>query len=196
MCVWVTEKPQRVALDVCARVRPDHANSEVAVNIGQFIQWQDLMVLVEDGSRPAAHYTALEGLIREQAKQYPAGVGILCILTPEASPPPDDVKRAVKNTLIRLAPTISSLGYVIEGTGFRGVTARATLVGMKIFSSRPYPIYVEISISQALGKMAMHMANRQAISIEVVMKLIAETRLTWKAPVPSVRAKDNEMSLK
>jgi hypothetical protein len=196
MYVSGTEKPQRVTLAVCARVRPDQANWEVDVNTGQFIQWQDLFVLVDDGSFPAAHYTTLEGMIREQAKQYPTGVGILCILPPDARPPPDDVKRVVKSTLIRLAPMISCLGYVIEGTGFRGVTARATLVGMKIFSSRPYPIYVEISLSQALGKMAMHMANRQAISIEVVAKLISETRLTWKTPVPSMRTKDNEVSLK
>lgn len=166
------------------------------MNTGQFIQWQDLFVLVDDGSVPAARYATLEGTIREQAKLYPAGVGILCILPPDARPPPDDVKRAVKSTLIRLAPTISCLGYVIEGTGFRGVAARAALVGMKIFSSRPYPIYVEISIPQALGKMTMHMANRQAISIEAVTKLIAETRLTWSAPVPRVRPPDNEMSLK
>jgi hypothetical protein len=85
---------------------------------------------------------------------------------------------------------------VIEGTGFRGVTARATLVGMKIFSSRPYPIYVEVSVTQALGKMIAHLANRQAISIDAVAKLISETRMAWKAPVQAVSAKDSEVSLK
>jgi hypothetical protein len=166
------------------------------VNTGQFIQWQDLLVLVDNGSIPAAQYVALEGMLRDQAKLYPKGVAILCILPPDARPPPDDVKQFVKNTLIRIAQSISCLGYVIEGTGFRGVTARATLVGMKIFSSRPYPIYVEQSVPQALGKMAAHMANRPALSIEAAAKVISDTRLTWKAPVTPVKAKDNELSLK
>ena len=165
------------------------------MNRGQF-QWQDLFVMVDDGAIPAAGYATLERTVRDQAKLYPGGVAILCILPPEAKPPPDDVKRFVKAALGRLAPSMSCLGYVIEGTGFRGVTARATLVGMKIFSSRPYPIYVEVSVTQALGKMIAHLANRQAISIDAIVKLISETRMAWKAPVPPVSAKDSEVSLK
>ena len=166
------------------------------MNQVQFIQWQDLFVMVDNGSLPATQYVAFERTVRDQAKPYPGGVAILCILPPEARPPPDDVKRFVKSALTRLAPSMSCLGYVIEGTGFRGVTVRATLVGMKIFSSRPYPIYVEVSLVQALSKMTGHLANREAISIEAVAKLISDARMAWKAPVPPVSAKDNEVSLK
>lgn len=165
------------------------------MNTGQFIQWQDLFVMVDDGSLPASYYSTLEGPVREQAKAFPKGVAILVILPPETRPPPDDVKQSVKSTLVRLAPSMTCLGYVIEGTGFRGVAARATLVGMKIFSSRPYPIYVETSVLQALGKMTAHMANGHAIALDVVMKAITDARMTWKLPVPA-RPKDNELSLK
>jgi hypothetical protein len=162
---------------------------------GQFIQWQDLFVLLDDGSLPATHYMTFESKIREQAKPFPKGVGVLTILTPETRPPPEDVKRAVKNTLIRLAPVISCLGYAIEPTGFVGVMARATLVGMKIFSSRPYPIYVELSLPQVLGKMLAHMAGRDMNSVEGLMKVITEARAGWGAPVP-VRPNNNQLSLK
>lgn len=163
---------------------------------GQFIQWQDLFVMVDDGSTSVAGYTTIESALREQAKTYPQGVAVLCILSPDARPPPDEVKRSVKAALTRMASSISCLAYVIEGTGFKGVAARATLVGMKIFSSRPYPIYVETSVHDALSKMVAHMANGHLISIEVVMRTISEARLMWKAPTPPARGRDNELSLK
>ena len=165
------------------------------MNFGQFIQWQDLFALVDDGTISVARYAPIEAAIREQAKAFPQGIAVLCILPPDARPPPDDVKRSVKAALMRVASLISSLSYVIEGTGFKGVAARATLVGMKIFSSRPYPIYVETSMRDALGKMVSHMANGHMLSIEVIMKTITDARMSWKAPLPD-RSREPELSLK
>ena len=125
---------------------------EVAVNAGQFIQWQDLFVLVDDGSIPVSRYAPIEAAIREQARTYPQGVALMCVLPADTRPPPEEVKRYVKATLTRLAPSLSSLAYVIEGSGFKAVAVRATLVGMKIFSSRPYPIYVEVSVRETVSK--------------------------------------------
>jgi hypothetical protein len=167
------------------------------VSSGPFIQWQDLFVLVDDGSIPSAGYDPIESAIREQAGVFGKGVGLLCILPPHAKPPPDDVKRSVKNALTRVAMSLSSLAYVIEGTGFKGVAARAALVGMKIFSSRPYPIYVEISLREALTKMASHMASGHMISIEVILKAIADARLVWRPPAPApARPADHELHVK
>jgi hypothetical protein len=165
------------------------------VSAGQFIQWQDLFVMIDDGSLPMARYTSLENSIREQARNYPRGVGILCILPPETRPPPDDVKKCVKATLTRLAPVISSLAYVIEGTGFKGVAARATLVGMKIFSSRPYQIYVETSVREAINKMASHMVNGHTTSVDAVLKAITDARTSWRAPLPE-RPQGSELTAK
>src|ERR1044071_76224 len=151
--------------------------------------------MTDDGSLPIARYATLELTIREQARNYPKGVGILVILPPETRPPPDDVKKCVKATLTRLAPVMSSLGYVIEGTGFKGVAARATLVGMKIFSSRPYQIYVETSLREAISKMTSHMANGHMLSLEILMKTIADARSNLRIP-PSERPRDHELSAK
>ena len=165
------------------------------MNAGQYIQWQDLFVLVDDGSIPISRYAPLEAAMREQARAYPRGVALLCILPPDARPPPEEVRRSLKATLMRLAPMIAGLAYVIEGTGFKAVAARATLVGMKIFSLRPYPIYVEVSVREALGKLVSHMVNGHVLSIEMVMKTIADARLTWQAPIPA-RTPESEMTIK
>lgn len=168
------------------------------MNSGQFIQWQDLFVLIDDGSLPGSRYDAVESAIREQARTSPQGVAVLCILPPEARPPPDDVKRSVKSLLMRLASTLSSLAYVIEGTGFRGVAARATLVGMKVFSSRPYPIYVETSVRDALVKMLPHLVKGQMVTMDVnvIVKLITEARLAWRVPPPAEESNQGELTLK
>jgi hypothetical protein len=145
---------------------------------GQFIRWQDLFVVVDDGSITTARYDQIESAMREQARQFPAGIACLVILPPDTRPPPDDIKRAVKNLLTRLAPSLTCLAYVVEGTGFKGVAARATLVGMKIFASRPYPIYVETSMSEALAKLLPHLAMGQTVTSDVgtIAKTISEAR--------------------
>jgi hypothetical protein len=165
------------------------------VNTGQFIQWQDLFALVDDGSVAIARYGSMESAIREQVRAYPKGIACLVILPPDARPPPDDVKRAVKSMLMRLSSSISCLCYVIEGTGFKGVAARATLVGMKIFSSRPYPIYVETSMAEALTKVVSHLANGDAAAIDSILKAISDERLQWRPP-PSLRPRDSELTAK
>jgi hypothetical protein len=165
------------------------------MNSGHTIQWQDLFILVDDGLILSSGYGLFEAAVREQHAVFPKGIALLCILPPHAKPPPDDVKRAVKAALMRIAPSLSSLAYVIEGTGFKGVAARAALIGMKIFSSRPYPIYVETSLREALGKVAAHMTNGHLVSIEVIVKAIGDARLSWRVPIPTKTA-DHEMTLK
>jgi hypothetical protein len=148
------------------------------VNSGQFIQWHDLFAVIDDGSVSTARYDSIEVAMREQAKQYPQGIVCLVILPPDTRPPPDDIKRGVKSLLTRMAPSLSCLAYVVEGTGFKGVAARATLVGMKIFASRPYPIYVETSMVDALTKVLPHLAKGQTVTRDpkVIVKVISEAR--------------------
>lgn len=165
------------------------------MSAGQFIQWQDLFVIVDDGAIPLARYDRIETAIRDQARACPRGVAVFVILPPEARPPPEDVRLAVKRVLVRLAQSISCLAYVVEGTGFKGVAARATLVGMKIFSSRPYPIYVETSLVDGLTKVMSHLAAGHTTSIETLVKMINEARLSWQPPPPEP-VRDNELTAK
>jgi hypothetical protein len=161
------------------------------VTSGQFIQWQDLFVLIDNGSIPASRYVPMEAALREQAALYPQGVACLVILPPDAKPPPGEIQRTVKNVLMRLAPSLSCLGYVIEGTGFKGVAARATLVGMKIFASRPYPIYVEVSMHEALKKILPHLTVGRTVTtdVNVIAQAITDGRMGAVAP-PSTPSRE------
>lgn len=154
---------------------------------GQFIQWQDLFAIIDNGSVPISRYGLLESAMREQAKLFPQGIVCLVILPPDTKPPPDDIKRAVKSSLTRLAPSLSCLAYVIEGTGFRGVAARAALVGMKIFTSRPYPVYVETSLHEALKKVLPHLHHGRTVTtdVNVIAQAIADARMGPIVPAPS-----------
>lgn len=154
------------------------------MNSGQFIQWQDLFVVIDDGAIPTHRYDAIETAMRDQAKMYPAGIGCLVVLPSDARPPADDIKRAVKTLLTRMAPSLSCLGYVVEGTGFKGVAARASLVGMKIFAARPYPIYVEVSMREVIMKMLPHLAEGQTVTRDpdVIINVIHDARIAWIPP--------------
>jgi hypothetical protein len=129
--------------------------------------------------------------MREQAKLFPQGIALIGILPVDAKPPPDDVKRTVKSLFTRMAGSISCLAYVVEGTGFKGVAARATLVGMKIFASRPYPIYVEVSMHEVLKKVLPHLQHGRTVSsdVNVIAQHIADWRL---GPIASASAHGRE----
>jgi hypothetical protein len=145
---------------------------------GQFIQWQDLFAVVDDGAIPLARYNAIEGAMQEQAKLFPLGIAFLVILPPGARPPPEEVQRTVRERLVRLGPALSCLAYLVEGTGFKAVAARAALISMKIFSSRPYPIYIETSMHAVLVKVLPHLAKGKTVTSDVrtIMKAISDNR--------------------
>jgi len=148
---------------------------------GQFIHWQDLFVLVDDGSISLARYRPVAAAMHERAKLFPQGIACFCILPPGAKPPPDDVKRFLKEQLTILAPSLSCLTYVIEGSGFKAAAARATLISMKVFASRPYQIYVETSMKEGLAKVLPHLIKGKTVTtdVKVIMKAIAEARQVW-----------------
>jgi hypothetical protein len=154
------------------------------VRAGQFIPWQDLFVLVDDGSVSLARYEPIGFAMHERAKLFPQGIACFVILPPGATPPPDDVKKYLKEQLTQLAPSLSCLTYVIEGTGFKAVAARAALISMKIFASRPYPIYVETSVRDGLVKVLPHLIKGKTVTtdVKVIMKTIADTRKSWVTP--------------
>jgi len=155
---------------------------------GQYIQWQDLFVIVDDGSIPLVRYQAIESAMQAHAKQFPSGIALMGILPAGATPPPQEVQVAVKEILIRMAPSLSCLSYVVEGSGFKAVAARAALIGMKIFSSRPYPIYVDISMDEVLRKVLPHLEKGKTVTsdVGVIRKAIADTREQWKASPPAL----------
>jgi hypothetical protein len=162
------------------------------VRPGQYVIWQDLFAIVDDGLIPLVRYEVIEHAMLAHAKQFPSGISLLVILPVGAKPPSPGVQKHVKEILLRMAPSLSCLAYVVEGTGFKGVAARAALIGMKIFSSRPYPVYVETSMHDVLVKILPHMEKGKTVTsdVNVIAKAITESRNKWKmaAPTTSPRA--------
>jgi hypothetical protein len=113
------------------------------------IQWRDIFAIVDDGTLTIADYRQLEKVVQKQATDNPKGLGCLVILPPGATPPPAEVRRYLNDMLGRLS--IRCLAYVVEGTGFKGASARAALVGMGIFLKKPYPTMVEKDVKTAVG---------------------------------------------
>jgi hypothetical protein len=159
---------------------------EVVVNGGKFIQWYDLFAVIDDGAIPLPRYSAIESAMRDQAAQFPDGIACLVILPPDARPPPDEVKRRVKTLLINLGPSLSCLAYAIEGTGFKAITVRATLVAMKIFSAERYPIFVDMALDGSLKKVLPHLAHGQTVTrnVSIIMDAISDARMSWLPPPP------------
>jgi hypothetical protein len=158
------------------------------VSAGQIIQWQDLFALVDDGSIPLPRYDAIEAAMHEQARRCAGGIAFLIILPPGARPPPDEVQRSVRERLARLGATLKCLAYLVEGTGFKAVAARAALVGMKIFAPRPYPIYVETSMHNVLLRVLPHLQSGKTgfLPPDVILQAITDARLA--APPPAAVA--------
>lgn len=159
------------------------------MSAGQIIQWQDLFVVVDDATIPIPRYAAIEAAMRQQASLFHEGIACLVILPPGTKPPSDDVQRAVKGVLTRMEPQLTCLGYLVEGTGFKAVAARASLIGMKIFAQRSHPIYVETSMLDVLSRMLPHMAKGKTITrdLGVIERVIADCRMPplGAQPAPS-----------
>lgn len=154
------------------------------MNAGQFIQWYDLFIVVDDGAIPLPRYSAIEAAMRDQAREFPDGIACLVILPPDTRPPPDEVKRRVKTLLTNVGPSLSCLAYTIEGSGFKAITVRATLVAMKIFSAERYPIYVDMSLESSLRKLLPHLAHGRTVtrSANLVLDVIRDARGAWIPP--------------
>lgn len=148
------------------------------MSAGRFVQWHDLFVVVDDGTISLAQYDPIEKAMKAQAAAFDTGIACLVILPAGAKPPPEEVKARVKALLNGLGPKLTCLAYVIEGSGFKAVAARAALVGMKVFMSRPYPVHVETSMDSALHKILPHLAKGKTVSsvIGPIRDAIAEGR--------------------
>lgn len=149
------------------------------MNAGQFLQWHDLFVVIDDGTISLPRYGVIEAALHEQAKKFPQGIAALGILPADARPPPNETRQAVRRIVSRWSPLLSCLAYAVEGTGFRGVAVRATLVGMKIFSSRRYPIYVEASVHDALRHALLHLHHGRTVTsdVNVLAKMVSDARM-------------------
>src|SRR5262245_1624927 len=83
------------------------------------VQWNDLFVIVDDGTLQLDEYRRLEGLVKIQSAKFLSGLGCLVILPPGAKPPPEEIRKYINSLLERLGSALRCLCYAVEGTGFR-----------------------------------------------------------------------------
>ena len=156
------------------------ASRRYLLSAGQYVQWQDLFAIIDDGTIELGGYDRIEAAMKKQAESCPEGLACFVILPPGARPPPSEVQARIKTLLTNLELKLSCLCYVIEGTGFKAVAARAALVGMKVFAARskPYPIYVETSMHNAISKVMSHLKKGAAVTknVDTIVDALAKLR--------------------
>jgi hypothetical protein len=142
---------------------------------GHYMQWRSLFAVVDDGSISMNRYDEIEAAMVKQAREFQS-IGCLVILPPNTKPPPEPTRKRVRDILNKLQPSLNALAYLVEGSGFGAAAARATLIGLKVFSRNPYPVYVERSMTATLARMLEHGGDGDALTIATVERLIAESR--------------------
>jgi hypothetical protein len=133
------------------------------------VMWRNIFALVDQGSGSASDYPVLEGMVREQGKRHPGGLGCLVIIPSLANPPPEDVRRAIREVLANLSPQLRCLCWLVEGTGFRAAAVRATLVGLRVFSRQPYVTSVASDMTESLQWLLAHLSKGAPTTGEVRM---------------------------
>jgi hypothetical protein len=126
------------------------------------VMWKDIFALVDQGRTEVADYPILERMVCEQAVKHPVGLACLVIIPSTATPPSDEVRRAINDVLTRLGPKLRCLCWLVEGSGFRAATVRAALAGLRILSRPPYPTLVSGDLRTALRWVMPHLQDGTA----------------------------------
>jgi hypothetical protein len=113
----------------------------------ELILWEDIFVVIDDGSgRPSDYDTACK-MIVEQSSEHQSGLGCLVIIPPNAKPPSDDVRKAINRTLDSVP--VRGICWCVEGSGFQAAMVRAVLSGLRFVSRRNYPTHIEGDLGHA-----------------------------------------------
>ena len=135
------------------------STSPPAVPVSNVILWQDIFFAVDNGKVPVAAYDNFEQRISEQARQFPGGVGGLAIIPANATPPPEDVRKAINQALASLDHSLKSFCWLVEGSGFQAAMVRGVLTGLRMFGRRSYPTFITDSLGEALAWTLPHLAG-------------------------------------
>lgn len=145
------------------------------------ILWRQIFVLVDRGDTRASDYMALAREASSVARQYPDGIGCLTILPPTASPPPEDVRRAIKEGYDYVAKYLRCACWLVEGTEFRAAAVRAALAGLRLFMRPPFPTLVTSSMEEAMPWLIGKLHTRPGPSADP-LPAIAAIRRDLAAP--------------
>jgi hypothetical protein len=121
------------------------------------VYWEDIVVVVDSGRGAPGLYDKAADRVARHAGRCPSGVGILTVIPADATPPPDEVRKAMNAALATVERSIRCLCWIVEGTGFQGAMVRGVCNGLRVFRRRPYPTKVATEMHQALSWMLPHL---------------------------------------
>ncbi len=114
----------------------------------QFILWEDIFVIVDNGDGHPSDYEALRRKFFEHGSRYEAGAGCLTIGPVDAKPPSQPVRKAMSAALEN-AP-LRCFCWLVEGSGFQGAMVRAVITGLRIVGRFPYPTHIAGDLEEAI----------------------------------------------
>lgn len=125
---------------------PDQRGANIRV-----ILWNDVFVVVDNGSGRARDYKVLHELITQRTRHVRRGLGCLAIIPQGATPPPLEVRAALDQTLQSIP--LHCICWVVEGQGFHSAMVRAVLTGLRFLKYQKYPTHIARSLEDALAWM-------------------------------------------
>ncbi len=142
----------------------------------QIILWEDIFVVIDDGSGSPLDYEELHRLIVEQSALYVSGLGCLAIIPANAKPPSEAVRKALNTTLG--AVPLRCICWCVEGSGFQGAMVRGVLTGLRFLGRRSYPTHVTGDLEEALRWMLSNLegGDRRAKSAPLAAQMIRSKR--------------------
>jgi len=156
---------------------PRLSSSEAVCSGLPVIVHRNLIVIIDHGQASAADYVASKAIALERARAFPAGLGCMVIIPPDARPPKDDARRAIKAALDEVSQHLRCLCWTIEGSGFRAATLRAALAGLGLFVRAPYPTSVQKDVASGLHWLIRHFGDTFPTDLAEVTSSVLHARL-------------------
>lgn len=117
----------------------------------QVILWNDVFVVVDNGSGRARDYKVLHELVTQRTLHVTRPLGCLVIIPRGAKPPPQEVRAALDATL--QAIPLRCICWTVEGGGFHSAMVRAVLTGLRFLKYQKYPTHIAASLEDGLAWM-------------------------------------------
>ena len=148
-----------------------------------------LFIIVDDGVTVASDYPHLERLIVKEARRFPNGMACITIVPPNARPPREEIRAAIREAFITVHKHLASVCWHVEGSGFKAAAARAVLSGMVMVLKPSFPSHITAELHDALawsyaraGAPADLDLAAIALRIEELRKTIDHTSFEEAAP--------------
>jgi len=121
----------------------------------QVVQWEDIFVVIDDGTGRASDYVLAQQMLAVQGSRYPTGIGCLVIIPVDAKPPAESARKAMKASLAVLR--LRCLCWLVEGVGFQAAMVRGVLTGLRLVTNHSYETQVSRDLEAALTWMLPHL---------------------------------------